>query len=415
MFIHFDDIFNRNDERLAASTIPQILLDALNQEAPDGLEYRISEHGDCFLYPKDGNVTLSGFVLNDPEKYVEILGGEVNDCNISRYSYNSQKTIEFCLSEPGVLCINGQKVRIEALIVNPLKDYNLLENRFFMQPEKFPPPFPLRLSAGDITVDVLVSRVPNESLWIAKYQTVGKTCFSVTYYVDEKAKSLSITFATTLSNAKKSCEKLNAIALYNAMWDGNLEINGQKLFKEPPSTSDSRIFGKEEEIFWRKVVSIENILRMSFDPNSGVVDVNVVKTIEGLYQMLIRKRPVKQDEPVESITAVFENGDEKNLNDMKNQDIGLYFEGTYIEKIMGKEIELPCIFFISQAKASEIEKMKDGKTRVCFDSTEQKVYPTCYCYLKQVGAGEFATATPEVFQKLAVAPRVSELLDSELF
>lgn len=360
MFASFNKAFKKESQ--SAIKIPQELIEVLNSHLPEGLQYELDEKENALaVMIKSENVAISinvDSVIPTAEQ-AEVLGEDYSLNDLFRLSYNSQKPIQIQLKD-NVININGKDVPFEEMCFNPLNPVKIIERTTLLMPKDFPPKFPLSFGNGNVSIELMIKRVPNNSIHVCTYESDTSHCLIAKYSYDEKSKNFSLTLKVMLSTANSVKEILDSIEIYNAFVEGKGWFAGEPLTSKISSVDCTPIDGRTIE-FWRKVFEIEKELGITFLPPFNRTSEKDICIIEELYQNIINKVPIKQDRRVTSITSAWDPEKDKIASENLKKSIYFEFQGNSSLKVFGNELELPCLIGISNAIFADYKVTEETK------------------------------------------------------
>ena len=96
-----------------------ICIECLNDELPEGLYYEEAEEGFYVVTSDTGKINISGIELDLTDEQKNILGEKALRKDVLEFSYNSQQQINFKLSNPGHITLNGKEITLDEWMYNP--------------------------------------------------------------------------------------------------------------------------------------------------------------------------------------------------------------------------------------------------------------------------------------------------------
>lgn len=368
MFASFNKAFKKESQ--SAIKIPQELIEVLNSHLPEGVEYKLYDKENVLtIYSKPEDVTfeINGAFLFPTAEQLEILGDNYSPNDLFQLSYNSQKPIPIRLKND-VININGKDIPLEEMCFNPLNPIKILKSDTFFVPHSFPSAFPMSFGNGNVSIELMIKRVPNNSIHVCTYESDTAHCLIAKYSYDKKSKNLSITLKVMLSTANSVKEILDSIEIYNAFVEGKGWFAGELLTSKISSGDCMPIDGRTIE-FWRKVFEIEKELGITFLPPFNRTFEKDVCIIEELYQNIINKVPIKQDGRITSLTSTW---DPEIANENLKKSIYFEFRGNSSIKVFGNELDLPCLVGMSNAVIANYKVTEETKEcRVYFEDLSE--------------------------------------------
>lgn len=358
MFANFDKVFNK--KKNAKVKIPDSLLGYLNRGLPEGLKYVVNKNGLCCLTSEGSEITLSGydFVLNEQQK--NILGANYTQDDVLKYSFNAQRAMKVHLIKEGVITINGKEYNVDRVVYDPYHPLKFNNGQVYMQPPRFPDPFKLVIGGNGVEYSLDITRVPNESVNIAMYESDDKKSFKIKYQIDMKQKNIvSFSISYNIKKARSAKEIVTTVLLYNACVDRKWTINGT-LCNNASFTDEVKKYDENSILFWKKLASIEEVLNVAFVAPEYDIDFDMICEVEELYQCLINKRPIRRDQKTNSIEGKWEFDDINRLNESINMPVFFSFEGTEEIKVLNVNIILNFVMAVFNGKLKGYKKTKDN-------------------------------------------------------
>lgn len=181
MFSNFKDAFKDNPQY--SEKPPQVVIDAISSDLPDNLFYVYDHDGFCRLDASNGLQIQSGTIELSQNAQKALPESPTFD-EIMRYAYNSQTIIKLQPNKDGKITINGNKIDIRDMVKAPLKNVQLKSAELWMQPIKFPEPFKLTIGNNEHELEMLITRVPNNSLYTQEYKSINNSMLSINYKLD---------------------------------------------------------------------------------------------------------------------------------------------------------------------------------------------------------------------------------------
>jgi len=305
MLVKFDDVFNKQNQMQIIA--PKMLLDYLNSIAPTGTKYKFTSDGVFILEPIFGEneYTIEGLTIENDLELRNKLGSEYSTENIIKYSYNTQIPIRFKTMHNDKISINGTKITLDKTIIDPKKRQRYVKGsaRFFLIPSSFPPPHKITLGNGEISRDIILERIPNDSLHEISFRSISEEYFVFRNDYNEKTRSLKFNFTVNLSKATRIIDYVEVFSLYKAFFDGTIQINGVRIGELKYKKSKNN-FTEGVLQFWTKVLEIESKLSLNFNPQNHRVTNKDFRTVEELYQTMVRKEPIRLSSKIESFSLV---------------------------------------------------------------------------------------------------------------
>ncbi len=381
MFVDFEKIFEKKDAQNVQ--IPAPLLAHMNKSLPDGLKYSPCKDGTCYITAESGNMSISDLIFAPTKAQKEVLRDGYSYKDILAYMYNAQQQLRFTPKSEEFIVVNGQNIPTKDFVQNPFKDVRLMQNSFYALPQPFPPPFDVEFQTSEFKTTLKITRVPNQSVHVAKFESAPDAPFFLRFMVDQKAETMQCTVSLQLKNAKCVSDLVEAASLYNAFLDGSIKMSGFP-FVHPQSNKGLKSFDAKTLQFWKKVLAIEKFLNINFVLPQDDIDYETACLVEQLYQSLICNRPTIYRQRVDSLNGLFVGSSRKVFDE--NVKIGnhLFFICDTAAKmdLFGVELELYGILGICNAVISDYKIENDNYSIYFKDLSTEKPLFTSVLYFK---------------------------------
>ena len=334
MFSNFKDAFKDNPQY--SEKPPQVVIDAISSDLPDNLFYVYDHDGFCRLDASNGLQIQSGTIELSQNAQKALPESPTFD-EIMRYAYNSQTIIKLQPNKDGKITINGNKIDIRDMVKAPLKNVQLKSAELWMQPIKFPEPFKLTIGNNEHELEMLITRVPNNSLYTQEYTSINNSMLSINYKLDmhKEPTKFSFNISFNIENAKTASDIVVAYEIFNSFLDGEGLMSGSKL--NTSQKQPNKKISQDTISFWKKVSKLESLLDTSFNVKKEIT-VNDAKTIEALYCSLIENKPFKTHCNYNSVKG--SGSLEPIANIEQGQEIYLEFQTKEHIDIFDKKIQL---------------------------------------------------------------------------
>lgn len=412
MFANFDKVFNK--KKNAKVKIPDSLLGYLNRGLPEGLKYVVNKNGLCCLTSEGSEITLSGydFVLNEQQK--NILGANYTQDDVLKYSFNAQRAMKVHLIKEGIITINGKECNVDRVVYDPYHPLKFNNGQVYMQPPRFPDPFKLVIGGNGVEYSLDITRVPNESVNIAMYESDDKKSFKIKYQIDMKQKNIvSFSISYNIKKARSAKEIVTTVLLYNACVDRKWTINGT-LCNNASFTDEVKKYDENSIEFWKKLASIEEVMGVTFTAPDYDIDFEMICQVEEIYQCLINHNPIRRDHTTMSIDGKWEFNDENRLKESINSSVVLNFEGTETIKILNVSINLHFIMAVFNGKLKNYVQKKNGYTiELDNNDVEKKMYSSVLYSKDQFNVSKHNNEWAKIMAELCIAKKVSEYLKED--
>lgn len=364
MFVDFNKIMKPKEE--PKSHIPDALVDYLNKKLPEGVKYNKTKDGDYHLSPDGkGNYTIGDLVFRPNEHQKQILGKECSFDDILEYIDNSQKPMRIGTKDGKTVLINGERVLLSDIFLSPNIDINDENFIQYMYPQKFPEPHAITLSCDDINEQIYIQRVANDSIHEKVFESLNDEFIFFQLKINENSSLFNITIRINPDKIKRVRTLITAMKICNAFSSGRLKIDNHLIRLEKMDSQKNR-FEIETIEYWDKLLKIESVLNLEFQPNSNEVDFQTVNEVEKLYQCLINKVPYRENKSLNTITGNWKIDDETKNNIGKF--IYLTFEGQEHFNIYEQEFDLFYRSYIFNCVFKNIDKEENGKVTLYLDN-----------------------------------------------
>ena len=412
MFVDFNRVFKKK-EQSPQTQIPSRYLDFLSKDLPDGMKYVLNSSGECVIDTGSESYSIGGLVPNPTPEQLKILGKNYTEHDLFDYMVNSQETVPLALKEPGHVLLNGERIAIDKLVVNPLDPIHYIDGSMFMAPHPFPAPFTISLGYKNYTRELSVKRIPNRSVHEKKLESIDDDPIKVCYTIDDKAQNMQFTISLRLKHAKTVYDIVSSISIYNAFMRGEGLINGESLSLES-SFDESKLFDRNTLSFWEKVLAVETVLGQSFMIPEGDIPYEDICEVERLYQNLVKKNPTREVQTIDSLTGEWEfNGKAEELSD--KEPVLFCFDATASIELFKEKFSLIMYLMIINAVIIEKKALKNSTKIVLGDASEEKRrYTSSMVFKSSDDKDAFINADREKVLKLFLeAKRPQDYLQQE--
>lgn len=378
MFVDFNRVFKTKPQ--TQLTAPEALVNYLNQSVPEGIKYEINEDGDCVITGDGDAISIGGVIFNPSDKQKKILGKNYSGQDVVNYSYNSQQPIELILQREGYIKLNGQEFPVEKISYNPLNPVQFISGSFRMFPYPFPKPFVVTVGCDKYNRDLLVKRVAHNSIYTMAFESDQNDSLCIKYYLNQRNHSFKITMSFDLKNAKTIRDIVESTMIYNAFLDGKGSFMGHQLH-DAHTEKDSIRFDDNSAKFWEKVLQVEQALNVHFTPPQDDVDFETMCLVEELYQNLINKTPIKENQVIDSINGKWiSSGLSKEIRDSIGKPALFEFVAVKHMNLFGVQKDLPALLQVFNAALADYHPTQN-KISVVDESSEKQRYTSSLCFL----------------------------------
>ena len=406
MFVNFDDVFSEKPQ--SQIEVPKAMLEYMNEHIPKGLKYVSSSDGQCIIKSDGNKLTLRGMKFSPTKEQKKILGENYTQKDVLDYSYNSQEKIPLVLEKDGYITINGHDIPIEKISFNPFLSVEYVSGSIFLQPSKFPAPFSLTIEGGKYSRELIINRIPNESVHIALFQSKEKEPLMIKFSIDEVNQKMELSVSYDLKYATSICDVVETTMIFNAYLLGEALFDGILLDKIV-SDSGSKQFDTKSALFWEKVLKIEKYLDVQFVFPKQNVSFDDFQLVEELYQNLINENPIRNTEKITSIDGNWK----KDFSESIGHSISFTFNSVMDINLFKVKLSLPVLQCIFNVKIMDIQK-NESKTRFILEdeSKENKQYNCSMIFKNEEKLNEYKNKDYDkivkVFQK---AKTVTEYIE----
>lgn len=410
MFVDFNRVFKSKPQ--SQLSVPSAFIDYMNCSLPEGIKYVADENGNCFIVGTGESFTIGGFSLELTDEQKKILGKNYTEKDVYEYSYNAQKPIHLSLIKDGYILLNGQEFPIQKMAYNPLMPIKYVSGSFCMIPPKLPGPFEIKVGCNKYERTMIVSRVPNNSVSILAFESKREDPLCLKYFIDKKKQLMNLNISLNLEKAKSVKDIIESTSIYNAYLEGNGTFSGHKL-NSKLNTDNVKKFNGQSILFWEKVLEIEAYLGVSFVPPKVSVDFHTVCLVEKLYQNLIHKIPVRDNQKINHIDGNWDYNDTGiDIGQSIGKPLFFEFEATSELNLFGIKIELPSLLCVFDAVIKEyIPKGKKQQLVFADESEEKERYTSIMCFKTDEELAEYKTrGYDEIVSCFHDAKRVQEHL-----
>lgn len=409
MFVDFDKTFGDMDE--TTLKIPNGLLKKLNRDLPEGFHYEYKEDGLCHITSDDDKITFSGFTFVLTDKQKAILGDNPNTENILTYFYNAQKEIPLSLIKPGIIIINDEEVPVEKIMHHPFRSLKFDSFNLTALPPKFVDPFPIIISGNGCKMEMMINRIPNESIYEAKFESINEAPIKIKYSINDKKKLFSISIITNLNLSKNCREIYDSMSIYNAFISGKGKFENILIpTKEVPPTNKK--YSKKALDFWKKTSEIENKLGVSFVVSDFEITKDIAYGIEHLYQNLIKGKPVRDDYKIDNLETEWSIENENRVKEAIGQQLVFQFTGKKSYELFGVKIELPCLTNAFNFIIKGYEKVDNKISLSLVNKSDEEVpFSSTLCFFNEKDRKTYLKKDfNDIVKEFEKAKKISELL-----
>lgn len=311
--------------------IPRELIDQLNKDLPEGLEYVEIGENACGIMSKE-NLTISLPIVfpEIPEKIANLIN---TTDDLFEYIYRTQTKLTCKPNEDGTIEINSNKVAVSNLIRFPLSSHCVADSsEFCIVPQPFPEIGALNFQTGDMNKTLNMKRIPYESMNTVVIESQDDTWLRVRVLLHEDNSTITVNFTFRLEIIKSVKELVKALKFNNSVFTNGISMMGHKL---DGVISEDKVVENETIEFWEKVLQIEGIFGLSFDCSLPIT-YNIAYEFEVLYRSLIDDKSYREDISVEPETGLYFSDKEEIQNQIGQEMAISYIQGIQWELLSQK-------------------------------------------------------------------------------
>lgn len=285
------------------------------------------------------------------------------------------------LKKEGIILLNGQEVQLNRLAFKPMSPIKLEAKIICLIPPQFPSAVHIFVSDSTYSRELIISRIPNNSIHIAKYESSRDDSLRIQFSFDKKENTLSLRLSVLASHAKSIEELIASASIFNSFLDGKGCVSGYQLDGLKKSNK-ANYYDKTSIAFWKKVLEIEQITGKHFTVPKGSVDFETAVLVEQLYQNLVFGQPVRSSKIITKIDLQSTSKEkDAEIDKQIGQPIFFEYEATENIKLFGAEISLPAIVGIFNCIIADYST-KDGKSTILLSSEaeDKKMIVSSICF-----------------------------------
>lgn len=407
MFVDFKRTINQKP--LSQSKVPQIILDRMSEELPDGLHYASDDNGFCIV--TGDNITYYDLVLTDDEikKHKQILGDSFSYEHLPYYSYNSQQIIKLKTKKDGIININHNEIPASECFKKPLDSLDFVDGTFYIYPQPFPEPFYVTIGNDDISKEIKVHRIPDYSLDTAVFESFNDDVITIRCSVNRNTNQFHCSISLHVERAKTIEELVEAINLYYSFISGKGKLENENLLKTNVSEEVKKSV-HSNYIFWHKLVEVQPILNRTFKPNIDDVDNTAIRSVEELYQGLVNHKPYYSSRNVTSVKSEF-HFEKDDIDSLLGNRVVFKFNGNCSYQLLGEEFTIPCNVYVINATVEGINR--EGTQTEFILNNDEKSYTVIRLFLdKELQEADLNNLNDVPFD-LEDVVSIKDILDSE--
>lgn len=378
MIPNFNNIFKRDPS--VKQSIPAVVMEYLNSTIPDGTRYEADDEGNVTLIPDGMPMKISGFTIIPPKGTKEKLK---TSQQILKYAYNAQTKIKIKPDEDGYLIVNGQKVALGKFHWNAVENIQYKYGECWLIPKPFPRLKDIIVGDGVFSRTLQLIRIPYPSLVESRFETKENQSLTLRFSINEETGENNFSLTYNLEYASSVQEIVETIAIFNAFIDGKGYLMGEILRISSKEGKKEKI-DNGVKLFWEKILKLEKVLKIKFDPSVGEIDRTVISNVEQLYQNLIFKNPIREDQMFTSITLEDDADNAEGLKQSIGKEMYFQYNGSLKIEIFDQTIHCPSLFGMFNCKLKDVKR--EGKqTKLIFESVsnEKKGYTSVLSFASE--------------------------------
>lgn len=409
MFVDFDKVFNNLPQN--ELKVPDALVKYFSSKLPKGMKYVADDNGNCTICSENGSYTVGGIILNPTADQQKHLGDKFSINDILAYSYNSQEQIPATLKKQGYITLNGEEMEIEKVSFHPFHPIEFIKGSFNIVPSPFPKPFFVTIGSEKYKRDILVSRVPNKSVNVARFKSSDEEPLKIEYSLNESKMDMKISLSYDLSNCKTIRDIVETTTIFNSYVDGKGQLFGRSLGDDVDFSNVSK-YDEDSLLFWEKLLKLEEALNIQFTPQKKDIEFDTICLVEEIYQNLINNLPIRSDARIESVDGDWNMVDDNKIINAIGENAFFEFEATTHIELFGCSFDLPCLVAIINAKVSNFEK-KGSKYTLYLDdeSSEKRMFLSKLRFITEEDLKKFRDSDHDkIITMLHEAQRASEYI-----
>lgn len=406
MFVDFDSVFHRS----SPIPVPNGLVEYYSRQLPPDLEY-VEDHGFLTVRAKDSSEKRIGNIVFDlSEEQKQILGESCSFQDIIRLMNNSQTPIRLIPKDGTIITYNEHDIPINSLVKRPFGNEDGPITELWLQPQPFPPAFTTNIKNDKCGIDLLMERVPNNSVDLIRIESERDKPLVLHASIDTKSGASNLTVTYNLRNAHTIKDLVESLSLYNSLFEGSAFLDGIPIPKDKERYGDP--INKKSLQFWEKVLRIEELLDLCFVPPSEDVQDEDVYLVEQIFQSLINYIPTRSVGQVKTLQGKLVSVNKAVLKDMLNKTVDFSYSINSTINLLGQSFKLFCFVGIFGALVDDCSNDDDSFKIKIKDSDEQSPsFVSKMFFLNEESIEEYLSDFDKAIESLKKAKSVLEYLD----
>ena len=349
---------NFKEKNMTNGFLPNSIIESLNAKWNGNLSYKYVDDEGYLLLPNLSkiNLRLENLKLKNKEEIEEKCGiHNMTINNFLDYSYNAQEPLHFELSENQNIYINDQLIKQNEVGIFPEGKLKLVNGAIIIFPSEMNNNFDLNVGTKDYSYKFTFEQKPIEHFKKKKFSTKNDSWIHIEFELFEE--KITFNFKVDISNISTVKEYLEGLKFIQNLYINGMYINGKLLCGPFKDDKDQ----KRDELIdlWKKVLEIESKLGLNFKLTHDEFSKQELIDIFTLYQTLILKKPIKENDNIKNIKYEFNNTNEKLFNEFdSNHYKNLYFEESdeIIINILSNKIKVYRVKGYFNLNVSKIRK-----------------------------------------------------------
>ena len=384
MFTSFKDNFKK--DRKENVEIPDEVIETLNNNLPEQFTYKEIRDGMCAIMPVKSDELNFKMRIKIPEIPKKIQKEIKNFDDLYEYLYRTQKSCEIETDNEGNIIINNEKIALENLVVDVLKDDKV--KKWEMIPRSFPKPVKMNIQAGNIIREFTIERQPYESMNITYLKSIEEKPLGIQLFIKEKENnknvSIDIKINMNIDELKDIKDIVDVCEFYKNFLMGKIILGSSEIknLRNLEYTNNNHI--DEKMSFWNKALELEKIFNKKFDARK--LKVEDYNKIERMYKSLIEKKPFKILNKVNAMKLDNLESYEKSL-ELIGKEMAFEFTREENIRIMNRKIRIFILERVYNYKIKDVVK-ENEIVRVFLEEIENKSFVTQKYFLSEKNIAE---------------------------
>lgn len=367
--------FSKNFKKNAHNDkLPESVLKEINKQFKN-FEYEQNKSAYILVPKNKGTLSFVDFEIINKKFYQNKLKKENPSFDeIYSYSYNSQKSFDLKEKENSYVVVDGQKKKLSDLVISK---YNIVKGteKLTITPEAMNESYYFFIGTSKTNgIKRHFARRPIDSAKALKYESIDSNeKIHIKMILENHIIGISLTLVD--ENIHSAQDYLDCLEEINQLYK-NFYFNnaGPISFKNRKSENISKLI-----YYYKKIVELEQILKLKFEIEQHAVTVGDFKNMEILYRSLIEKKPWRIKEKLKNVKYDWPQtpNEIKDLLENKKRDFALSFEKKESITLYKINFSLHMLYVYFNLSVSNIETISDNEKIVYFDINNKDTYGTC--------------------------------------